>query len=120
MHIRSQRGRGGEAIVAHYLSKQGFTILAFNYAKQFGEIDLIASKKSLLVFVEVKMRSSAFDHREELILPSKQRKIVKVAKEFIMQRGVEDITYRFDVAFVEGEGERARITYIEDAFQESW
>lgn len=120
MHSRSQRGRGGEASVARYLTKQGFQVLALNYAKRFGEIDLIASKKSLVVFVEVKMRSSTFDHFAELVMPSKQKKIIKVAKEFIMHHGFEDSVCRFDVAFVQGEGEGAIVTYIEDAFQEGW
>lgn len=51
MHLRSQQGRGGEAEVARYLTQHGFTIMAFNYAKSYGEIDLIAQKDSLLVFV---------------------------------------------------------------------
>ena len=51
MHQRSYLGKEGEETVARKLAQEGFTILARNYRKQDGEIDLIASKKDLLVFV---------------------------------------------------------------------
>ena len=44
----------GEKIVAEYLRRYGFTIEARNYAKETGEIDLIAKKGRVLHFVEVK------------------------------------------------------------------
>ena len=73
-------GNQGEKLVADELQKQGFTILARNYRKQFGEIDLIASKKNLLIFVEVKLRSSSTIDLAELIVPVKQRRISAAAK----------------------------------------
>jgi putative endonuclease len=51
-------GGQGEKIAENYLKKKGFTILATNYLKKWGEIDLIAremlNNKSLVHFVEVK------------------------------------------------------------------
>ena len=42
-------GNAGEKKVAEYLQKHGFTICAYNFFCRYGEIDLIASKKELMV-----------------------------------------------------------------------
>lgn len=54
----TQSGRRGEAIAErHYISK-GYKILARNYDVRGGEIDIVAFRRGVLVFVEVKSRSS--------------------------------------------------------------
>ncbi len=53
-----EMGLFGEAETAKYLRKNGYTLLAHSYRCRFGEIDLIAQKKGMLCFVEVKLRSS--------------------------------------------------------------
>lgn len=47
-------GAKGEQITAKYLEKQGFTIVATNYLKKWGEIDIVAQKNNKVHFVEVK------------------------------------------------------------------
>jgi Holliday junction resolvase-like predicted endonuclease len=54
---KHQVGRLGEEIACRYLLKQGFSILARNYAKKWGELDIIAEKANVLHFVEVKTLS---------------------------------------------------------------
>jgi len=49
-----KRGDLGELIAAKFLMKQGFILIASNYWKPFGEIDLIVSKHNVVHFVEVK------------------------------------------------------------------
>ena len=49
-------GKNGEDAVAKHLEKNGFFIVAKNYRKNLGEIDIIASKKQTICFVEVKTR----------------------------------------------------------------
>lgn len=51
-------GRDGEEIAAAYLIENGYSILTRNLRTPYGEIDLIAQKGSLTVFVEVKTRTS--------------------------------------------------------------
>ncbi|MEW5941133.1 MAG: YraN family protein, partial [Chloroflexota bacterium] len=51
-------GRWGEQAAAEYLEKRGYLILARNFRTKHGEIDLIARQDNILVFVEVKARSS--------------------------------------------------------------
>jgi len=50
MNQRKKLGNAGEDLVARALEQQGFVIEHRNYRKRYGEIDLIASKKELLVF----------------------------------------------------------------------
>ena len=47
-----------ETMAARYLCTHDYTILARNYRTPFGEVDLIAQKDGVLVYVEVKYRSS--------------------------------------------------------------
>ena len=47
-------GQRGEEAAANYLSRRGFQIIARNIRLARGELDIIASSESLLLFVEVK------------------------------------------------------------------
>ena len=49
-------GKKGEDMVTGFLMKNGHTILKRNYLCRFGEIDIIAKKEDILLFVEVKTR----------------------------------------------------------------
>jgi putative endonuclease len=116
---RELTGKIGEALVAHSLEQQGFKILERNYRKFYGEIDIIAVKKDLLVFVEVRSRTHQFEDSLK-ILPSKQKKIVLVARAFLAKHKYDDNkTCRFDVAFVHGAGVDRTVTYIPNAFTSS-
>jgi len=105
-------GLEGENIAARALEAQGFTITHRNYRKQYGEIDLVACKDDLLVFVEVKRRKKAYFDLENLITWSKQKKIISVAKEYIARFKHDKKYCRFDVALIDGN----TLTYLPDAF----
>jgi len=118
MDKRSELGKLGEDIVSAKLQKNGFTILNRNYKKQFGEIDIIAGKNDLLIFVEVKMRKNPQFDLCYLVSPSKQKKISLVAKEYIARYNHIQKVCRFDVALIEGSKENHKLTYIPNAFQD--
>lgn len=118
MHYRAHIGKEAEEKVAAKLIKDGFTILERNYRKRHGEIDLIASKPGLLVFVEVKMRKENYFDLGDVITYGKQRKIIAVAKGYIGLRNTMHESYRFDVALLHGESNQLTVTYIENAFNE--
>ena len=61
--VRGTRGAWGEDYAAAYLRRHGYRILTRNYSCRFGEIDIIASDRHYVVFVEVKLRASARRHR---------------------------------------------------------
>lgn len=91
-------GRAAEQFVVDVLKKQGKTILAQNYQQMFGEIDIIASNKTHVLFVEVKLRSKPLFAMEELITPAKQQKIIKTAHHYLSTNQFFDKICQFDVA----------------------
>ncbi len=113
---KQQAGKQGEDMVVQHLKTQGFTIHARNYRKRYGEIDLIAQKGNVLAFVEVKWRHNPYIDPAEVILSSKQRKIIAVAKEFLSTHTITDVTCRFDVALIEQKDNTTEIRYIANAF----
>ncbi len=48
----------GEELATKYLKDKGYKIIDRNFRKGYGEIDIIATHKKTLVFVEVKTRTS--------------------------------------------------------------
>lgn len=74
-------GKKGEDIAEKYLVDHGFEILDRNFQNRFGEIDIVATDKDTLVFVEVKTRlSEKFGTPEEAVTPSKISKIIKAGQ----------------------------------------
>lgn len=111
------KGRIGEDATVQKLKSEGFCIVARNYRKPFGEVDIIAQKNDLLIFVEVKLRTKKTIDLAELIRPSKQKKMISVAKEFLSFHTKEEMTYRFDVSLVTWElNNPIHIDYIPHAF----
>ena len=110
-------GTAGELFVVNYLKQQGFIICAQNYRKFFGEIDIIAHKKDMYIFVEVKTRQSHTIPMAQLISSSKQKKIIKTAQNFISKYKLNTTKIcRFDVALVISNDVDISIDYIENAF----
>lgn len=118
MHYRTQIGNAAEEKVAQSLIQDGFTILERNYRKSNGEIDIIASKSDLMIFVEVKMRRHDYFDLSQVIVPSKQRKIIAVAKRYIAFKQKINYIYRFDVALLQGSDHNGKLIYIPNAFNE--
>ena len=93
-----ENGNQGEEMACQYLTGQGYHILARNYRKPCGEIDIIASNKKTLIFVEVKKRASnAFGGPLAAVTPSKQHKIALTALYFIKEKAPKFDSIRFDV-----------------------
>ena len=113
---RKTLGRRGEREAAAYLRKEGFSILALNFTTAVGEIDIVAGKGDLIVFVEVKTSlSSRFGPPQYLIDDGKQQRMRKVASQFLkLHRNYEDC--RFDVIVLTGDGGGLRIEHIDGAF----
>lgn len=111
-----EKGSYGEAIAEKYFASKGFEIVYKNYKTRLGEIDLIARKKDLLVFVEIKSDFKGYDFIcEEKIDLKKREKIFKVAEEFLVKNSkllskIKEI--RFDVVVVK----EGRIFHYENAF----
>ncbi len=77
-------GASGETRVAAWYEDQGFQVVARNWRSRQGEIDLIARRGRILVFCEVKTRSSAtFGEPFEAVTPVKQARLRRLAAEWL-------------------------------------
>ena len=109
----TQSGALGEDAACSYLTHKGYRLLARNFRKPCGEIDLIMSDGKTLVFVEVKKRASrAFGGPVAAVTAAKQHKIALTAQYFIKENAPKFDSIRFDVVcLLPGETE-----HIENAF----
>jgi len=115
---RISLGQKGEKLAAGLLKKEGYRILEYNYRGRLGEVDMIAEDGDCLVFVEVKTRRSLVcGHPLESIDLRKQRQLIKVAREYLAQKGDEERFCRFDaVSVLQGNGEQPRLELVKNAF----
>ena len=96
-------GSHGEDAAERYLARRGHAIVERNYRTRLGEIDLITREGDVLVFVEVRLRTSGdFGGARESITPHKQRRIIAAARQYLM-RFARVPPCRFDVVCLEGE-----------------
>jgi len=112
----STLGARGEAAIAAYVQRKGYTILACNYKRPYGEIDIIARERNLLIFIEVKTRTKNYFDASELITPAKQKRILKTASSYLIEHNYATLACRFDVALISLQSESPTITYLHDAF----
>lgn len=112
MNKNTSYGAAGEEQVVQALRKNGYAVLHTNYRKPYGEIDIIARKDEVIAFVEVKTRTTRYFSLCQVVTPSKQKKIVRTALQYLAQEQLEDVACRFDVALVEA----GQLTYIPNAF----
>jgi putative endonuclease len=113
---RQALGRWGEAVAVEYLKANGYTVLGRNLRTLHGELDIVASKDNLLVFVEVKTRSShSFAYPEDSVTPRKQAHMLSAAEDYLQQHPESGETWQFDVIAVEGQpGGKPEITHFEN------
>lgn len=107
------KGSAGEILAVNFLKKKKYKILETNFSNHIGEIDIIAQKKNVIVFVEVKSRETlAYGEPIEAVDVRKQNKIRKVAEIYLMlhEKTLSDV--RFDVIEILGD----KINHVENAF----
>lgn len=85
MRVVNPVGKKGEDLAVSFLKKKGYKILERNFRKSYAEIDVIAVKDNILVFIEVKTRtSSKFGTPLEAITSWKLKPLVKTAQFYSM------------------------------------
>jgi len=110
-------GRRGEDLAAEHLTGRGFRLIERNVRTPYGEIDLVMLDGRVVVFVEVKARTSqAFGRPGEAVGPVKRRHLSKAALSYLARRGWHDRRARFDVVAVIMDGAEARLDHLADAF----
>jgi putative endonuclease len=99
--VRVQLGKWGEDCACRELRRRGYEILERRYRTRVGEIDIVASDRGVLVFVEVKARrSTAFGRPVEAVTGQKQRKLLQLAACYIATNRLHERPCRFDVVSV--------------------
>ncbi len=107
----------GEELARKFLLSQGHRIIATNYRSRFGEIDIITENRGTVVFVEVKTRASIiFGTPSEAVTPSKQKRLYRLAEEFLITHQLESKPVRFDVLSLTVDGEDIKVEHIPGAF----
>jgi putative endonuclease len=116
--VRTPKQRAGDAAevaAANHLTANGCTLIARNARYPEGELDLIVRERSVVAFVEVRMRSStAFGGAVASVDRFKQKRLMRAAQHWLLQHyGERWPACRFDVVTVAGDG---TIEWIRDAF----
>jgi putative endonuclease len=115
---RKELGQWGENFVSGYLVQRGYKLLRQNARTPYGEIDLIARKGGVTVFVEVKTRSSkAFGYPEEAITDQKRVHLIEASQAFLQENPELDGDWRIDVIAVLrlGNNKEPQIEHFENA-----
>lgn len=95
-----RRGRFSEYIAALYLLAKGYRILALRHRTPMGEIDLIAKRGQLVIFVEVKARASVEKAVEAVTFQSQHR--IRAASDLWLARrkDASTLSQRYDIIAV--------------------
>ncbi len=115
----------GEGIACQYLLSRGFSVVERNYLRPWGEIDIIAKKKDILVFVEVKAvsRGTSADISRETIRPeenmhqAKLLRLHRVIQTYLSEKRIsEKQQWRVDLAcvYLDFERKKGRVEMLEN------
>lgn len=110
-------GKYGEDIAKNFLINKGFQILEMNYRySRIAEIDIIASKKDILHFIEVKTRTQDFYGSPlEAITPNKLKQIFSCATYYTTNSEKYYKKYQIDAIGIILNGEKVKkIDFIEN------
>jgi putative endonuclease len=95
---RQQLGRWGEDLAVKFLVDEGYLILDRNVRTPYGEIDIIAMQSNLIVFVEVKTRSTTnLGMPEESVTLKKQKHMIDAIEFYNQDHPYPDYDWRIDV-----------------------
>jgi putative endonuclease len=93
-------GISAESRAAAFLIAKGYRILAKRFRTPHGEIDLVAKKRNLLAFIEVKARAS-LDEAAYAVTPRQQARIIDAAQGWLAAHPEHaEFDLRFDAILI--------------------
>lgn len=109
-------GARGEQIAANWLEAHGYRLIDKNNSTKWGELDLIVSKDNILIFVEVKLKSTEeFGMPEEMIGQNKLIQVKKTAEMYLLNNpGIAGKFDRYQIDAVCIVEETGRISHYEN------
>jgi putative endonuclease len=113
----NELGSRGESLAVKFLEEKGLRILETNWRYQRAEVDIIAMTGEILVFVEVKTRTSDyFGPPETFVTPQKEKLLVRAAHAY-MEKIDHQWEIRFDVvSILHRSRQDYEIRHLPDAF----
>src|SRR6202521_915370 len=95
-----QTGVSAEARAAAFLIAKGYRVLARRFRTPYGEIDIVARRRNLVAFIEVKARGS-LDEAAYAVTPRQQARVIDAAQAWLMAHpGHADFELRFDAMLI--------------------
>ena len=117
MDRRQALGIRGEDLACEELKRLGYEVLDRRFRTRFGELDIVARDKRVIVFVEVRARSSCrFGSPFESVTSQKQRRICAMAETYLFVKRLVGAACRFDVVSVIEEQGRCKVELLKGAF----
>jgi putative endonuclease len=116
--INLSRGRKAEDLACARLQQAGLALTTRNYRSPFGEIDLVMQERDILVFVEVRYRSSDdFGTPAETVDARKQARLRATAEHYLQNTPrASKKACRFDIVALTGNGEGGDFCWLRNVF----
>jgi len=117
---RQTLGQYAESVACDFLQRRGLELIARNYRRRLGELDLVLREGGTLVIVEVRTRAREdYGGAAASVDGWKRRRIVRAAQQLLQQRrDLAALPARFDVVVVrEAAGAEPRVEWIRHAFE---
>lgn len=114
---RQNLGNWGETQAAIFLEEKEYDILECNVHTSYGEIDIIALKDGVTIFIEVKTRrSELFGYPEESITPVKREHLVNASQAYLAEHPELGSCWQIDVISIQQIGsQKTKIVHFENA-----
>lgn len=108
-----QKGKEAEQVASIFFVRQGYQIMARNYRYKRAEIDLIIRRDDMMVFVEVKYRTTTKYGFPEEFVSDHQKEMILGAADYYLTQAEWEGHIRFDIIAVDASN---RIEHFQDAF----
>ena len=108
-------GSWGEETARKHLESKGYVILEQNWRCSHREVDIIAKQNNIVIFVEVKTRTSSFRSPIDAVDRQKQKLLISAANYYVRQKNL-DCDIRFDIISIVVSNGSVDLEHIENAF----
>lgn len=112
-------GQIGENLAAECLAHKGYRVLDRNWFTKWGELDIVASKDDVLVFVEVKTKvGEGYGSPEEMVNSYKIAQVQRMGEVYRITKGLPNLQARVDVIAIvlDSNGKVVRLDHYENVY----
>lgn len=107
MNLRQIVGEFGESLAADYLIRKKYKIVDVNVKISHQEVDIIAKKESLFVFIEVKTRANFnFGSADEAMTSRKIKNLKKIVGAYVSDNNLDENLVRYDFISIDIDKEK--------------